>query len=503
MKNNNLRKNCIIVSWVFFVTASILFSIFQWYCKYFGIRLQELLFTLASPKEGADLSFFVTYISYFIKYCLIPILCFLFIFLADKTFYKKLNMQISLKTKKKQIIWNVSSFFNIILMCTALIFFFVTVFQITKTLNIKNYIESKHNVTKIYEEHYISPKDVSITTENKRNLIYIYMESMENTYQDKINGGQQTTNYIPNLTELAKQNTSFKNTYNDANGFIPNYGAGWTMGAIFCTTTGLPFSFPINGNEMDTYKSFASGITNLGDILFDFGYQNEFLCGSNASFAGRRKYFEQHGNYKIFDYFTAIEKKYIEPDYLVWWGFEDEILYKIAKDEISALAKNNKPFNFTMLTVDTHHVGGYVCSNCKNKYNTQLENVVACADEQIGDFINWCKKQSWFENTTIIITGDHPRMDSLLVKNIEYTNRTVYECFINPVPEVQKKERLFVTCDIFPTILASMGFKIEGDRLGLGTNLFSNKQTLCEEMGFLEFENEIEKSSQYYLEHFK
>ena len=30
------------------------------------------------------------------------------------------------------------------------------------------------------------------------------MESMENTYQDKINGGQQTTNYIPNLTELFK-----------------------------------------------------------------------------------------------------------------------------------------------------------------------------------------------------------------------------------------------------------------------------------------------------------
>jgi len=33
---------------------------------------------------------------------------------------------------------------------------------------------------------------------------------------------------------------------------------------------------------------------------------------------------------------------------------------------------------------------------------------------------------------------------------------------------------------MFPTILASMGCKINGDRLGLGVNLFSGMKTLIE-----------------------
>ena len=36
---------------------------------------------------------------------------------------------------------------------------------------------------------------------------------------------------------------------------------------------------------------------------------------------------------------------------------------------------------------------------------------------------------------------------------------------------------------MFPTMLASIGVKIEGERLGLGTNLFSDKPTIMEENG--------------------
>jgi phosphoglycerol transferase len=37
--------------------------------------------------------------------------------------------------------------------------------------------------------------------------------------------------------------------------------------------------------------------------------------------------------------------------------------------------------------------------------------------------------------------------------------------------------------DNFPTALASLGVEIKGDRLGLGTNLYSDTQTLTEELG--------------------
>ena len=37
--------------------------------------------------------------------------------------------------------------------------------------------------------------------------------------------------------------------------------------------------------------------------------------------------------------------------------------------------------------------------------------------------------------------------------------------------------------DLFPTTLSSMGVEIEGNKLGLGTDLFSNEETLMEKLG--------------------
>lgn len=55
--------------------------------------------------------------------------------------------------------------------------------------------------------------------------------------------------------------------------------------------------------------------------------------------------------------------------------------------------------------------------------------------------------------------------------------------------------------DYFPTILAAIGAEIEGDRLGLGTNLFSDKSTLAEEYGFEEMFDELNQKSNFYDNH--
>ena len=59
---------------------------------------------------------------------------------------------------------------------------------------------------------YQNPKDVKISGDNTNNLIYIYLESFENTFLDTENGGIKNVNCLPELTELAKQNTNFSNT---------------------------------------------------------------------------------------------------------------------------------------------------------------------------------------------------------------------------------------------------------------------------------------------------
>jgi len=130
-----------------------------------------------------------------------------------------------------------------------------------------------------------------------------------------------------------------------------------------------------------------------------------------------------------------------------------------------------------------------------------------CASKQLDDFLMWCSEQPFYENTTIVVLGDHESMSSEFfqdVDNAETTgsiNRKVYNAFIHAVVEPVKEEnRLFTTLDFFPTTLAAMGVKIEGDMLGIGVNLFSDKETLAEKYGYEYLFGELEKGSDFYNE---
>ncbi|MDR2722733.1 MAG: hypothetical protein LBB54_03265, partial [Cellulomonadaceae bacterium] len=59
----------------------------------------------------------------------------------------------------------------------------------------------------IYENNYVAPADVDIVfPAQKRNLVYIFLESMENTYMSTDVGGAQPVNLIPRLTQIASDN---------------------------------------------------------------------------------------------------------------------------------------------------------------------------------------------------------------------------------------------------------------------------------------------------------
>ena len=67
---------------------------------------------------------------------------------------------------------------------------------------------------------------------------------------------------------------------------------------------------------------------------------------------------------------------------------------------------------------------------------------------------------------------------------------------------VETKNRTFTTVDLFPSILAAMGAEIEGERLGLGVNLFSEERTIPEKIGIDKFNDELGYYSLYYFQHF-
>ena len=78
-------------------------------------------------------------------------------------------------------------------------------------------------------------------------------------------------------------------------------------------------------------------------------------------------------------------------------------------------------------------------------------------------------------------------------------DRRVWNAFIHSrVKPIKEKNRDFTTMDFYPTILAALGYKIKGDKLGLGTNLFSDKPTLTEEIDADLVDQEIKRKSDRY-----
>ena len=180
------------------------------------------------------------------------------------------------------------------------------------------------------------------------------------------------------------------------------------------------------------------------------------------------------------------------------WGFEDSKLFEYAKEEIIKLASEDKPFNFTFLTANTHANEGYLEEICETPYENQYDNVISCTSKQIKEFFDWFKKQDFYENTTLVIVGDHLSMNPDYFKDENY-ERTVYNLFINSAVNTNDiYNRQFSTLDLFPTTLASLGVEIEGNKLALGTNLFSGEDTLIEKYGYEKVNEEFKLKSTFY-----
>lgn len=524
----------IITALLYFVVAGR--TLTDWYDETFGTRFREIVYTFNLGLTGADTSF----MNEAVKECQLDLIkatvIVMLLILVDVILFRKVGMKrVTITPEARgrhglrasgtrhqgetigvQRIWKRSPLghvlkgtYHISILLIGILLAKPVYAYADQVLEVSDFVKSKLTYTKIYDTEYVKPNKVKIsnTKAKKRNVIIVYMESMETTYASKELGGFQNKNLMPNLYQLQQENIAF----GDKNGMKGTHnpvGTTWTTASLLASSSGVPFAFNIgmNKNEgRDDSDEFAKGVTTIGDILAKKGYNQEFICGSDSTFGRKKKLFEEHGNYKIFDYYSAIDGGYIDKNYKVWWGMEDQKMYGAAKDEILKLANKGKPFNCTLLTVDTHHVGGYRCSVCPSGNGSKTANVVACADQQVADFVNWCKQQNFYDNTTIVILGDHPRMDKKLVKGVDKVDREALDVFINSASPYRNvnKNRTATTVDLFPTILSSMGYSIQGDRLGLGTNLFSPNKTLAEELGYNEFNNELGRNSRFYHRHFQ
>ncbi len=528
-KSTKKWKMAVAVSLV--ILSVMLLYVYFWTVGKFGkIPFAQVIFHLVVPMEGTDSSLIASYF-YGAAWRVFIVLIYVYIpFLPDAKWLDKLlrkqcksteGNKSSHKTKVKRpkygqkkenkakvfvnrVLGQARRFYTRHFVALATMFFAGVVCYDVFAFGIDEWLVDRFDSNTIFEDYYVNSSEAKITfPEDKKNLIIILAESLESSFADEKNGGMLEDNYIPNLTNLAMNNTHFSSSDN-LQGATEVAGTSWTMASMVAHTSGVPLVIPIGDNSYGKYTEFLPGVTSMGELLAREGYVNELVLGSKSEFAGIDTYFKTHGDYKVFDYNTAVEKEYIHEDYYVFWGVEDSKLFKYAKDELGELSQGSKPFSMIINTIDLHTPDGYHCSECVDIYGDDYKNIMLCQDKQISDFVEWAKEQEFYEDTVIVIAGDHlsmaPRVEEHYLVDDNY-ERTMYHCIINSeVKPTNNKNRVFSSMDMFPTIMAALGCEIEGDRLGIGTNLYSDTKTLMEIMGKEKFMDEISKNSILYNE---
>ena len=449
-----------------------------WYIEIFGrTGFDSVIFTLFVGTENSNPVFFKLY--------------FLYAVLPAAAASAVICTAVFLPLKSKQFLKKLIS----LLLCAVLI---ISSFAFSGLLG---YFVNSLRKTDIYEKDYADPKTADISfPEKKKNLIHIFLESTETTFMSKSEGGALDKSASEELYRLAKDNTNFSDTSGVGGGYaMPS--CTWTTAALTAYTTGLPLKLGFKNGEF--CGDILKGRKSITDILSENGYDLSLMVGSPVEYGLRKELFENHSVKQFYDKKTAVDDKIIPEDYNVNWGFEDKKLFEYAKQVILKKSQSDKPFAFYMLTADTHHPDGYLCEDCPDSYGEKYENVLRCSAKKVSEFVSWIKEQDFYEDTVIVITGDHLSMANMFIKkNVdEDYQRRVYNCIINStVSDGNSKNRTFTTLDMFPTVLRSLGCKIGENRLGLGTDLYSGKKTLAEAYGIKKFKKELSKSSDFYYD---
>lgn len=227
-----------------------------------------------------------------------------------------------------------------------------------------------------------------------RNLIFIQVESLENAViGEKINGQEIT----PNLNTLAAKGSYFPNYYSEV-------GPGTTADAEFSTLNSLyalPDKVAFIAYPDDHYSS-------LPNLLKSNGYGTYSFHGDAASFWNRANIYPQLG----------YEKWFSKPDFTVpreigAFGLGDEDFFDQATVKLQSLPQ---PFMATLITLSSHtpfqiptdlETLTIPSSGKLSWIQYQYLESIHYTDQAIGALIKELKTDGLYNNSLIVIYGDH------------------------------------------------------------------------------------------------
>lgn len=314
-----------------------------------------------------------------------------------------------------------------------------------------------------FASRYVPPSSVAVRSVAPKNLILIYVESLESAYGNRQVFGD---NLIAPLTALDA--TSFAS-------YQQMPGTGWTIAAIVSTQCGLPLKRVTVFDEHtqgEMVQSFLPNATCLGDILARHGYRNVFMGGASPTFSGKGKFLRAHRYQEVLGK-EDWQRQGVADSRMNGWGLFDDELFRRARARLSQLHASGQRFNLTLLTVDSHEPAGYLSDSCARRGHAGFEGVIRCTASDVAAFVRFARERGYLADTNIVILGDHLARRNPLSDRLErLPQRSLFNAFIGQATPAKNREEL-VHFDLLPTILEFSGFAVDGGRLGLGFSAFN------------------------------
>ncbi len=325
------------------------------------------------------------------------------------------------------------------------------------------------------KSNYAEPNPKYFGAAEGMNVIYLHLESIQNFIIDyKLNGEEVT----PFLNSLSKDSNTL---YFD--NFFHQTAQGKTSDAEFMLENslfGLPQGSAYITKGQNTYQA-APG------ILKDKGYTSAVFHGNGGTFWNRNVIYKSFGYDKFFDadyYDTS------SPDDMAEYGLLDKPFFEQSAELLNTLPQ---PFYTKFITVGNHYpykINQELTSIEKaNTGDLSVDNyfqTARYADEAIEQFFNQLKESGLYDNSMIILYGDHygisdnhnKAMEQIIGKEITpYENANLQEVplFIHvPGMEGGINHTYGGQIDLLPTVLHLLGVDSQ-NYVQFGSDLLSDE----------------------------
>lgn len=326
--------------------------------------------------------------------------------------------------------------------------------------DIENYVRSSHK----------APNPELFGAAKGKNVIVISMESTQNfVIGEKINGEEVT----PFLNDFIEDSFYFENFYHQV-------GQGKTSDSEFLVDNSL---YPLSRGAV-FFTHSGNEYTAMPEILRENGYYTASLHANNKSFWNRDVMYKSLG----YDRFYSVDDYEVPENEVTDWGLLDIPFFEQSIDHLKGM---EQPFYTKFITLTNHHpftlaeeykwIDEYDSnSGTLNRYFP----TVRYTDEAIKQFIEQLKAEGLYEDSIIVIYGDHygisqnhnKAMSKFLGKDVTPFVHTQLQRvpMIIHVPGMEGKTLSTVggQIDLKPTLLHLLGISTRDD-IGFGSDLFS------------------------------